>query len=149
MSPLPGQISTGNVTLCQSVTEKEPSRKPSVMELLIAVLRHGFMVVAALTKALPIALIPKQLCIPSVWDDVVNHGCFHQASLLHASDAEGMCFQETYPCFLPPAIVSPDGCAGSVGGVQLCVSLTVHPVRQLRASGMLTWFHRFPRHGDI
>ena len=115
MSPLPGQISTGNVTLCQSVTEKEPSRKPSVMELLIAVLRHGFMVVAALTKALPIALIPKQLCIPSVWDDVVNHGCFHQASLLHASDAEGMCFQETYPCFLPPAIVSPDGCAGSVG----------------------------------
>lgn len=147
MSPLPGQISTGNVALCQSVGEKEPSRKPSVMELLIAVLRHGLMVVAALTKCLPVALIPEQLCIPSVWDDVINNRCFHQPSLLHAPDAEGMCFQETCPCFLPPAIVSPDGCAGSVGGVQPCMFLTVHPVRQLRASGMSARFHRFPRHG--
>ena len=91
MSPLPGQISTGNVTLCQSVTEKEPSRKPSVMELLIAVLRHGLMVVAALAKALPVALIPEQLRIPSVRDDVVNHGRPCQSSLLPAFFAEGMC----------------------------------------------------------
>ena len=147
MSPLPGQISTGNVTLCQSVTEKEPSRKPSVMELLIAVLRHGFMVMAALTKRLPVALIPEQLRIPSVWNDMVNHARFHQASLLHAFHAEGMCFQESFPCFLPPAIVSTDGCAGSVRGVQPCMFFTVHPARQLRASRMPAWFHRFPRHG--
>ena len=92
MSPLPGQISTGNVMPCRNMKEKEPSRKPSVSVLLIAVLRHGFMVVAALTKALPIALIPEQLRIPSVWDDVVNHGCFYQSPLLHALDAEGMRF---------------------------------------------------------
>ena len=90
--PSPGKNSTGNGTLCQSMAEKEPSRKPSVMELLIAVLRHGFVVVAALTKALPVCLIPKQLRIPSVGDDVVNNRCFHQASLLHAPDTEGMCF---------------------------------------------------------
>lgn len=145
--PSPGKNSTENSILCQSMAEKEPSRKPSVMELLIAVFRHGFMVMAALTKALPIRLIPEQLRIPSVWDDVVNHRCFHQSSLLPALFAEGMCFQKTYPCFLPPAVVSTDGCAGSVGGVQLCVVGAVHPVRQLRASGMFTWFHRFPRHG--
>ena len=62
------------------------------MELLIAVLRHGFMVVAVLTKALPVALIPEQLCIPSVGNDVVNHSRPHQSPLLHALDAEGMRF---------------------------------------------------------
>ena len=145
--PSPMRISTGNVVPCRNRKEKEPSRKPSVMELLIAVLRHGFMVVAALTKALPVALVPEQLRIPSVGDDVVNHGCFHQPSLLHAPDAEGMCFQETFPCFLPSAIVSPDGCACPVRGVQPQMFFTVHPVRQLRASRMPAWFHWFPRHG--
>ena len=62
------------------------------MELLIAVLRHGFMVMAVLTKALPIRLIPEQLRISSMGRDVVNHGCFHQSPLLHALHAEGMCF---------------------------------------------------------
>ena len=61
------------------------------MELLIAVFRHGFMVVAALTKALPVRLIPEQLCTPSVWDDVVNNIRPHHSPLLHAPDAEGMC----------------------------------------------------------
>ena len=117
------------------------------MELLITVLRHGFMVVATLTKCLPVCFIPEQLCIPSVRDDVVNHGRFHQSPLLHALHAERMCFQETCPCFLPPAIISPDGCTGSVGGVQLCVFGAVHHLCQLRASGMFTWLHRFPRHG--
>ena len=117
-TPFPMRISTGNVVLCQNRKEKEPSRKPSVSVLLIAVLRHGFMVVAALTKALPVCFIPEQFCIPSVWDDVVNHSCFHQPSLLHAPDAEGMCFQESCPCFLPPAVIPTGGCAGTVRGVQ-------------------------------
>jgi len=83
------QISTGNVVPCRNMEEKEPSRKPSVMELLIAVLRHGFMVVAALTKALPVALIPEQFRIPSVY--VVNNCRPCQPPLLHAPDAEGLC----------------------------------------------------------
>ena len=62
------------------------------MELLIAVLRHGFMVVATLAKALPIALIPEQLRIPSVWDNVVNNGGFHQPSLFLTLHTQGMCF---------------------------------------------------------
>ena len=85
------QISTGNVVPCRNMEEKEPSRKPSVMELLIAVLRHGFMVVAVLTKALPVALIPEQFRIPSVGDDVVNNCRPCQPPLLHAPDAEGLC----------------------------------------------------------
>ena len=86
------QISTGNVVPCRNMKEKEPSRKPSVMELLIAVLRHGFMVVAALTKALPVRLIPEQLRIPSVGDDVVNNGGFHQPSLFLTLHTQGMRF---------------------------------------------------------
>lgn len=62
------------------------------MELLIAVLRHGFMVMAFLTKALPVALIPEQLCIPSVGNDVVNNGGFHQPSLFLTLHTQGMCF---------------------------------------------------------
>ena len=85
------QISTGNVVPCRNMEEKELSRKPSVSVLLIAVLRHGFMVVAVLTKALPVALIPEQFRIPSVGDDVVNNCRPCQPPLLHAPDAEGLC----------------------------------------------------------
>ena len=62
------------------------------MELLIAVFRHGFMVVAFLAKALPVRLIPEQLCIPSVGNDVVNNGGFHQPSLFLTLHTQGMCF---------------------------------------------------------
>ena len=62
------------------------------MELLIAVFCHGFMVVAFLTKALPITLIPEQLCIPSVGSNVVNNGGFHQPSLFLTLHTQGMRF---------------------------------------------------------
>ena len=62
------------------------------MKLLIAVFRHGFVVVAVLTKCLPVALIPEQLCIPSVGNDVVNNGSFHQPSLFLTLHTQGMCF---------------------------------------------------------
>lgn len=90
--PSPGKNSTGNSTLCQSMTEIRGTPRKSVAELLIAVFRHGFMVMAAFTKALPIALIPEQLRIPSVGNDMVNHCRPHQASLLPALFAERMCF---------------------------------------------------------
>ena len=90
--PSPGKNSTGNVTDYRTVTEIRGTPRTSVAELLIAVFRHGFMVMAALTKCLPVALIPEQLRIPSVWGDVVNHCRFHQASLLLALHAQRMCF---------------------------------------------------------
>ena len=48
----------------------------SIVVFLEPVLGHGFCVVTRLTKCLPVALIPEQFLVTSMWDDVVDYGCF-------------------------------------------------------------------------
>lgn len=56
----------------------------------VAVLIICFDVVMAFTKALPVALIPEQLLVTTVGDDVVHHRCFSEPSLPHALHAQRM-----------------------------------------------------------
>ncbi len=66
---------------------------------------------------------------------------------LPSPDTQRVCFQEPAPCPAPPAVIPAPGRRCPVTAVQCFMLLTIYPVRQFRASRMLTWFLRISRHG--
>ena len=119
----------------------------SIFILLIPVLGHGLAVMAVLTQCLPVGFIPEQLLIPTMRHDMIYHRCLHQPALFLAPDTQRMCFQEPAPCPAPPAVIPAPGRRCPVTAMQCFMFLTIYPVRQFRASLMLTWFLRLSRHG--
>ena len=72
----------------------------------IAVLCPGFPVVALLAQCLPVALVPEQVLIPSVRDDMIHNCRFPISAILHASDTERMGIEILSAGFLPSSAVS-------------------------------------------
>jgi hypothetical protein len=62
---------------------------------------HGFMVMTRFTKRLPVALIPEQLLVSSVRNDMVHHRRLPVKIPLQAPNAKWMKLQETKPGFVP------------------------------------------------
>ena len=54
----------------------------------------------------PVALIPEELLVSSVGNDVVNISCFDILSFLHALNAEGMCLEVTLAGLLPRSAIA-------------------------------------------
>ncbi|EUB25753.1 hypothetical protein HMPREF1514_1408 [Streptococcus sp. AS20] len=62
---------------------------------------HGFMVMTGFTKRLPVALIPEQFLISSMWNDMVHHRRPPVTIPIQAPYAKWMNLQETKSGFVP------------------------------------------------
>ena len=127
-----------------------PGVRCSVPKLLVAVFRHGFMVVASLTQSLPVVGVPEQSGVAAMRNDVVNHSSLDQSARPLASGAQRMGVEERGAGFLPAASVSLLGGGLSVVCVERSMLLTVHPAvgDQPTAAGMLAGDVRTARHGQ-
>ena len=61
---------------------------------------------ARLAQRLPVALIPEEVLVSSVRNDVVNHGCLCVPADLHASGTQWVAFQIKLALLLPAATVA-------------------------------------------
>lgn len=71
-----------------------------------AVLPPGFPVMTRFTERLPIALIPEQFLVATVWDNVIHNRCFGVASLLSAFRTQRVALKERFACLLPSSAVA-------------------------------------------
>ena len=76
------------------------------MILRVAVLFPGLPVMASFTERLPVVLIPEELLISAVRNDVVDNRCLDISSLLGALGTERMRLQEPLALPLPGFPVS-------------------------------------------
>lgn len=121
----------------------------SIVVILVSILRHGFRIVAGFTQRLPVLLIPEELRITSMGNDVVNNCCWHSLSLALAANTQRVGGKKQFPCPLPSAVV-----AFFLGGlgivcVERCVFLTVPcAIRDKPAAAwVLAWCVGSVRHG--
>ena len=96
------------------------------MVVLIPVLGHGLGVMARLAQRLPVFLVPEQLLVTSMGNDVVNHSGWHNLSFLLAADTQWVGSKECLSGSLPPSVVSLLFCGLGVMVVERGVFLTVH-----------------------
>lgn len=71
----------------------------------MAILPGGFLVVVLLAQGLPIATIPEQSLVTTMWDDMVNNRCPVIHAFRRALHAERMCSEEQFAGFLPCAVI--------------------------------------------
>lgn len=57
-------------------------------------------------ERLPVALIPEQFLVTTVWDNVIHNRCFGIASLLPAFRTQWVALKERFACLLPAAAVA-------------------------------------------
>jgi hypothetical protein len=77
----------------------------SIFRILIFI--PGLDGVMTVTKRLPVALIPEELLVSSMRNDVIDVGCLDVLAFLHALYTEGMRLKVTLACSLPcPAVAS-------------------------------------------
>ena len=67
-----------------------PQGGPSVVILRVAFLRQGFPVMALLAELLPVVLVPEEVLISAVGDDVVDNSSFDVPSVPFALDTQRM-----------------------------------------------------------
>ena len=65
----------------------------------------GFLVMAVLAQCLPVILIPEQILVSPVRNDVVHHRRSSQPAFLLALDAQWMPSQVCCPCLAPPTVI--------------------------------------------
>lgn len=70
------------------------------------ILPPSFSVMTCFTQWLPIAPIPEQLLVATVWDNVIHNRCFGIASLLSAFRTQRVALKERFAYFLPAAAVA-------------------------------------------
>ena len=93
----------------------------------ISVFRPCLAVVAELAKSLPVALVPHQMRITTVRNDMVDHGRCREPSLCFATHTQRMPAEVRLAEPLPPAAVATLGGRRSVWvlGLMLCTIQTV------------------------
>lgn len=96
------------------------------MVVLVSVLGHGLGIMAGLTQRLPVFLVPEQLLVTSMGNDVVNNRGWHNLTLLLATDTQRVGSKERFPGSLPPSVVAFLLCGLGVMVVERGVFLTVH-----------------------
>lgn len=118
-----------------------PPLGQSVMIILVSVFCHGFAVVAGLTQWLPVILVPEQLLVTPMGNDMVNHCGWHDLTFLLATDTEWMGRKKCFPCPLPPSVVTLFLCGLGITDMERGVFLTVHRTvgNEHRTAGMLAW----------
>ena len=96
------------------------------MVVLVSVLGHGLGIMAGLTQRLPVFLVPEQLLVTSMGNDVVNNRGWHNFTLLLATNTQRVGSKERFPGSLPPSVVAFLLCGLGVMVVERGVFLTVH-----------------------
>nr|DAY97717.1 MAG TPA: hypothetical protein [Caudoviricetes sp.] len=121
------------------------------MVVLIPVLGHGLCVVARLAQRLPVFLVPEQLLVTSMGNDVVNNSGWHNLSLLLAADTQWMGSKKCLSGSLPSSVVSFLFCGLGVMVVERGVFLTVHRAvrNEPTTAGMFAGCVRSARHSLI
>ena len=111
----------------------------------ISVFRPCLAVVAGLAKSLPVALVPHQMRITTVRNDMVDHGRCREPSLCFAPHTQGMPAEVRLAQSLPLAAVATLGGRRSVWvqGLMLC---TIQTVCQIGTTGVLAGLLTFLRH---
>ena len=71
-----------------------------------AVLVSCFYVMIMSAQALPIALIPEQLLVTTVGNNVIHNRCFGIASLLPSLRTQRVALKERFACLLPAAAIA-------------------------------------------
>ena len=103
---------------------------------------------ARLTQRLPVVLIPEQLLIASVRNDVVNHRCLHKSAVSFAHNTQRIVAK------IPPAFLLPFARVTARGGrpfhfrMQRLVFITIFlsVCNKLTTAGMLTRYVWSVRH---
>ena len=124
--PIPRKFAKDPAPVSRAKGCRDFDRPWSVPKLLVAIFRHGLMVVASLTQRLPVVGVPEQCGVAAMGNDVVNHSSLDQSALRLASDAQGVCAEEHGAGFLSAASVSPLGGGFSVVCVEWSMLLAVH-----------------------
>ena len=75
--------------------------------------RTGLSIMAALAQGLPISLIPEQLRVTPVWDDMVYNGCRLQLTFGEALDAERIAAEKGSTGITPLAVIASGSCAAT------------------------------------
>lgn len=88
------------------------------MKLLISVFRHRFAVMASFAESLPVAPVPEEDRVTSVWNDVVDHRCGDETTFCLAADTQRVAVEEGPSCCLPSPVVSFLLCALAVALVE-------------------------------
>ena len=101
---------------------------------------------AAFAKGLPVGLIPEQLLVTAVRDNVIDHGGRRQPSCLYALRAERV-FPKKKGARLPPAPVIA-ALRRRFARVLFSVLLTIGRVAEVGAAGMAARTLRFSRHAN-
>jgi len=78
--------------------------------LRIVIFISGFDAVMPMAKRLPVTLIPEELVISSMRDDVVNVGCLNVLAFPHALNAQGVCLKVSLACLLPCSAIASACC---------------------------------------
>lgn len=99
------------------------------------------MIVTWFTQCLPVALIPEQLLVSSVWNDVIHNRRLHIPAALQALCTQRMSLQEQHPCLPSPAIIPALCGCFRVPRMQFPVFFTVLLSRrhEIRTSWMFAW----------
>ena len=78
-----------------------------------------------MAQGLPVAPVPEQLLVTTVWNDVVDVCCLHVPAFLHALYAQRVCLQEGFSGLTPSISVASSGSAPHFLWVQGFVAITV------------------------
>ena len=89
------------------------------------ILGTSFFAVVAVTERLPVALVPKQDWITTVWNNVVDVGRFDVPAFPQAFNTKWVRFQIQLPGSSPRTAVSSAGSAGPVALVLDSMFITV------------------------
>ena len=81
--------------------------------------------VVAMAQGLPVALVPEQLRITTMRDDMVNVRCLHIPAFLHALHTQWVFLQEGFSGFLPSTAVASTRSGTYLLGVQYFVTVTI------------------------
>ena len=94
--------------------------------------------VVPVAQGLPVAPVPEELLITTMWNNVVHIRCLHEPAFLHALHAQRVCLQEGFSGFLPSATIASTTCTPHFFRMHWLMCLTVfRSVRnQCGATGM-------------
>ena len=99
---------------------------------------------ASLAQRLPVSLIPEQLLVSAMRNDVVDHRRRGDPPALEAFHAQRIPAQESLTRRAPFMTLA--AAVGAFPGIQTAVLLAVHLVRQVRAAGITAGAFGFSGH---
>jgi hypothetical protein len=158
--PLPGGASDPRLPISRTRTRRGPSVSCasgfwdfslphpvtiSVVICRIVIFSPRLFVMALLAQRLPVASIPEELRITSVWNDVVHNGSRSRNAFLQTLLTQRMKLQELLALPSPPRIVSSRCCRPDLLRVQCLMHLAIllpcwHEVRTTRMPAGDLWF---------